>query len=112
LIGFNCRTVDFVPHGLLEKVRKPFVVHSQIWLLGAGDGAVAGAGLGAEVLTVAAGATVPARAGVSAKAVALKFMANPAKTSRIMLRYVSMLHIIAQFMRDGRPARHRLVTTR
>jgi len=29
-MGLNCRTVDFVPHGLLEKVRKPFVVHSQI----------------------------------------------------------------------------------
>lgn len=62
LMGFNSRTVGFVPHGLLEKVRTPLVVHSQILFVA--DGAVASAA-GAAV-TLDAGNTT---AGASAAAI-------------------------------------------
>jgi hypothetical protein len=46
LIGFSSRSVGLAPHGLSEKVRTPFVVHSQIWLLGDAGTAAIAAGCG------------------------------------------------------------------
>jgi hypothetical protein len=111
LIGFNCRTVDFVPQGLLENVRNPLVVHSQIWLLGAGAGALAMA-TGVPATAAETGAAGAAGAGVSAPAAALKVRAKPAKIGRIMPRRISITYIIAQSVRQERLVRHRLVTTR
>jgi hypothetical protein len=71
LIGPTSSNVDFSPHGLLEKVLTPFVVHTQIWppdasggtaaCIGAGTGACAGSGsetgadIGADSGATAAG---------------------------------------------------------
>ena len=42
LIGPISRSVDFSPHGLSEKVFRPFIVHSQIWRFGSECGAIGG----------------------------------------------------------------------
>jgi hypothetical protein len=69
LMGFNSRTVGFVPHGLLENVRTPLVVHSQILF-------VAGIGVAGASTT---GGVIP-EVGVTpggASAAAIEHTANP-----------------------------------
>jgi hypothetical protein len=85
LMGLSSRTADFVPQGLLENVRNPLVVHSQIWVAVAGGAA----GESAAMAIVAIDIDIDTSANKEVRLRRKLFMGFPCNDSadRLMIAY-------------------------